>query len=957
LKLLITSILLILASSLHSQNFKNYQVDQGLLSNEVFHVIQDRTGYIWIATAQGVNRYNGHEFEKFTQFEGLPGSTVLELYEDYKGRIWFIGLYGKLSWFENDSIYIYPYNDSIFKYNTQNKQPIKSSFYVDKEDYLYISTYDCNPMKVSPNGKINLLGTKKKNTSEILTLNSKETLLLCNKKASYFKLINPIDTATLIINDHSRVGYRSTTLKLENDYLVNDFNDLYKIQKDGKVKKTTFLSDILWISKANGKIWISFLNNGVKSFSDLSFNNCDEHFLQNQSVSSVCFDHENGLWITTLENGIYYTPSLEIKTLHFDNQFNQIGVRHMTQHKNKLFFTGGYGQYYTYDFADLDSYTYSRGKKSQTSKMLKFIGDSLIISDLMKGTYTIFEEKITNSPTYINDLIKVINGKLLVAYRGSIKYFNQPNIYRIKFKDFFEIYSMINFQNDHIWFGTDKGLYQYKISSKTVEKLKLNNTEFDRINILKKDSLNNIWIGTRGNGLYQYRNNTVSHYSTNDGLPGNSISSIIRDQNTLWVGTNKGVGKAQFNKDTIDRKSFITISKGHGLNANEVNAIEKYKGHIFVATNKGLNYFPANIKSKLTPIRVSSLSINKKDTTLLNEYNLPHYLNTIKIDFAAFNYQRNTPITYFYKLDGVDDDWRQTKDLSVQYSSLSPGSYSFRLKVTNSYGIENTQINPIRFIINKPIYKTLWFIILSSIISATLLTITVYYYFRSKLRTIKKRNAIERELNRSRQHALSAQMNPHFIYNSLNSVQYYILKNDPSTSNEYLSKLGDLMRRILDNSEHTTIPLKEEIFALSKYIELEQIRFHGDFEYEIKIDEKIDTEFIKVPPLIIQPYVENAIHHGLRPSNGKKKLKVHIFAQQKQIHIEIIDNGIGIEKAKELRSQSSVKFKSHGTNITHKRLMLFDQLYKNKMDVKIHEAYPESKENKGTKVEIKFISF
>jgi LytS/YehU family sensor histidine kinase len=307
-------------------------------------------------------------------------------------------------------------------------------------------------------------------------------------------------------------------------------------------------------------------------------------------------------------------------------------------------------------------------------------------------------------------------------------------------------------------------------------------------------------------------------------------------------------------------------------------------------------------------------------------------------------------------MQGLENHWRKTNDLSILYSSLAPGKYKFMVKTINSYGKESLKPIEIIFQINKPYYKKWWFI--TGIIVIVLLVIAgiFYLFFKTKLREANKRNEIEKALNRSRQQALSAQMNPHFIYNSLNSVQNYILKNEPLKSSEYLSKLGDLMRRILNNSQHSSITLQEELEALKKYVEMERLRFHQDFDFEIIIDREIEPQKIKVPPLIIQPYVENAIHHGLRLREGEKQLKVHLFQQEEKIHIHIEDNGIGREKASRINSQSATKHKSHGLNITNKRLLLFEEAYSNNLTINTFDANPNDKQNKGTRVEIQFSS-
>ncbi len=195
-------------------------------------------------------------------------------------------------------------------------------------------------------------------------------------------------------------------------------------------------------------------------------------------------------------------------------------------------------------------------------------------------------------------------------------------------------------------------------------------------------------------------------------------------------------------------------------------------------------------------------------------------------------------------------------------------------------------------------------------------------------------------------------MNPHFIYNSLNSVQSYILKNDKIKSSEYLSKFSNLMRKVLDNSQNTFITLKEEFEALNLYIEMELIRFRNSFNYTLNIQDDINLNKFDIPPLILQPFVENAIHHGLRNKEGEKILKIDVVKKDKSVCIQIEDNGIGRKEALKIKQSKLNKYKSYGTEITTKRLTLFKESYKNDVDVRILDLDELRGGSTGTRVEI-----
>lgn len=936
---------------------KNYVVENGLLSTEVFHVIQDRKGYVWIATGQGVNKFDGYSFQNFTQLNGLPDNTVLELFEDYKGRIWFITLSGMLSWFENDSIHIYPHNKIIFDYNQSKRHPIKKSFYVDSADNVFISFYKAKPIRIDSTGRLHELTAPGEYVSIVKKVDKNRLIYSCINRN--FRVIlqnifdnNQFDTLNI------QTGFRSVAQLYRNHLLYSSFNKLFLFNKNGHSKTVDFDNDIIWLSKDDQELlWVGFINDGVKAYKNLNFEEPVFHFFKGEDVSSLVKDKEGGYWFTTLNNGINYLPSLDFRSIIPKNSPVNHSVSHLAAKDNKLWFTGGYGNYYTYDLETLVKKPYAEKNNEFPSRLLKFLGDSLIISDLRKGTYLIYNGQSKKiSPKFSSEVLKKRNKDFILFYRNTIEFVEEQKILLNKNKPFFDIYTVLNYNKDTIWLGTDRGLFQFSLVTNKLKKLTRHKLFNNRVNTLIKDKGQNTWVGTRGSGLLHVRDSTVKHYSLKDGLPGNSVNAITRVKNNLWIGTNRGIARIPLENDTLVTKKITKIVKGHGLIANEINDIESFKGYIFAATKKGISYFSEEIKGKSSSVYFTDCRINEKDTCLLDRYELPYNKNHVEITFVGINYQRNRPLEYYYKMQGLENHWRKTNDLSILYSSLAPGEYNFMIKTVNSYGIESVKPIEISFQINKPYYKKWWFI--TGIVLIVLLVISgiFYLFFKTKLREANKRNQVEKALNRSRQQALSAQMNPHFIYNSLNSVQNYILKNEPLKSSEYLSKLGDLMRRILNNSQHSSITLQEELEALKKYVEMERIRFHQDFDFDIIIDPEIDPQIIKVPPLIIQPYVENAIHHGLRLKEGEKKLNVHIYQQEKQTCIHIEDNGIGRERAGKLKSKSASKHKSHGLNITNKRLLLFEEAYNNNLTINTFDANSNDKYNKGTRVEIQFSS-
>jgi LytS/YehU family sensor histidine kinase len=248
-------------------------------------------------------------------------------------------------------------------------------------------------------------------------------------------------------------------------------------------------------------------------------------------------------------------------------------------------------------------------------------------------------------------------------------------------------------------------------------------------------------------------------------------------------------------------------------------------------------------------------------------------------------------------MEGFDRDWRQLKKGYVSYTNLDPGEYVFSVKGSNNDGIMNEQGDSIRVIITPPFWKTWWFRLSALVFVSGVLAFFIRYRINQVKAEERRKTEFNRQLSETRMQALRAQMNPHFIFNSLNSIQECVVtgKNDEAVS--YLSKFSRLVRMILQNSSKEEITLSAEIDSINLYLEVESLRFSKDFSYVLEVDPVLETELIRMPPMLVQPFVENALWHGLAHKEGEKSLVVRFHEWQNQLVCEVEDNGIGRNKA------------------------------------------------------------
>jgi anti-sigma regulatory factor (Ser/Thr protein kinase) len=349
---------------------------------------------------------------------------------------------------------------------------------------------------------------------------------------------------------------------------------------------------------------------------------------------------------------------------------------------------------------------------------------------------------------------------------------------------------------------------------------------------------------------------------------------------------------------------------------------------------------------------ITNILVNEESLPNRNKIYLDNDANNIRIEYLSIHFKSRGNVKYRYKLEGLDREWIYTTDLIASYPFLPSGDYVFIVEAANESGIWSKKTARISIHVNSAYWAKWWFY---TIISFFILG-GLFALYRIRFRTRAQKEKIQREMNQYRQMALTRQMNPHFIFNSLNAIQLYILQNDTRLSNKFLTKFSKLIRLILENSQTTLISLEKELLTLNLYLELESLRFKEKMEYAIDIQDEIDTLGVKIPPMIIQPFVENAIWHGLMNKNDQTtgQLGIIFSLEDENIICRIEDNGVGRAKAKEINTEKNNTHKSMGTTITQDRIELINSIYKTNISVEYIDLFDDKQESKGTVVKITF---
>lgn len=466
------------------------------------------------------------------------------------------------------------------------------------------------------------------------------------------------------------------------------------------------------------------------------------------------------------------------------------------------------------------------------------------------------------------------------------------------------------------------------------------------------------YIGCAIKGMYKFmwiddKFTFIDHLHTGNVLRSNNIQlSVIRQDSIMWLGTSLGIELLNLSKGTSvsfgnkENLPFLLIDRAMHFNKNN-----------FLITNTDDFIIWAN-EEQLTQTTQKNLylsSFKMKDHEIVNGAFWPdslpirlHYNeNFFKIELSSPGI---TGAVYAVrmKLEGFDTDWHELGNLyESNYTNVPHGEYLLKAELVNRLDKNLLQALTIPIIIKAPYWKTTWFIALIVILLNGLLLL----FYKLRVGAIKREEKIKTAYNKRiaeiEMQSLRSQMNPHFMFNSLNSIKHYIMKNEREKASEYLSNFASLIRSILNYSDTKFITLEDELRTLGIYIELEQLRFPRSFDYKLYIDEHLDTSEILVQPLLFQPFVENAIWHGLMHKEKDRRLQIECILKSNRLVCTIEDNGIGREKAAQIKSKSAAK-KSYGLNITEARIKAQDP----GTQIRIEDLYDDQKEPIGTRVTI-----
>lgn len=971
--------------------FTTYNRKNGLSNETINAIIETTDGDIWFGTDNGLNCLKRHD-EKVEVYlhdpsdsSTLSSNKINSLYQDVPGRI-LVGTSQGFNVFNMSSHHVQRYLSS--GYGSRNSRSNQINQILQSSDGFYWTATNFGLVEYDPKSRQSIRHLNRPEDENSLS-DSKVHVVYEDK---YGNIWAGTENGLSLLD---RKKQKFTVFRY-------DFSDPSSLSGNVVVSIFEDSSENFWVGTDGGGL--NIFNPGDSSFTRLPDGLHLKTGLSNNRVYDIVEDSQGNVWFGTFNGvGIWdkFKPRFNLYTSNPNDPeaLNNTFVWAFLEYHPHIFWIGtdkGINVFNsnTGNFSSLSSF-FSAENKLSSERVRTLLKDSygnvwigtrdagLNKLETKTGKVRSFQPSIQyhNSicDNYILDLYQNKKGLIWVGTNNGLNTID-PLTHEIKVfqhnpNDPRSISgnAVFDFLEDHegnFWLATLNGLNLYHPETNDFSSFKnvwhdKNKVTTDRLFCLYEDRDKDFWIGTRGGGLelFDRKTHTFKSWGVEDGMPNNVVYEILEDENGyLWMSTNWGI--SMFDKKN---ESFINFDVTDGLQSNEFNAkagLKSSDGLMLFGGMKGFNVFnPAQIKmNPKTPeiIITSFKKFNKPQPGQLIDGDtiiLSYDENFFSFEFSSLDYTNAVRSKYGYILEKYNPDWTYVDGRRhfAEYTNVDPGTYIFRVIGANNNGIWNSDGVSLNIIVLPPWYKT-WY---SRLLLVMLILFLIWFVIYSRVRRIRRKHLmekkvlkIEKQLFEIQQKALRLQMNPHFIFNSLNSIQSFILSNDIDLAVNYLSKFSQLMRLILANSRESIIPLTAEIEALVHYIEIEKLRFDNKFDYTITVDSAIDEEFLGIPPMLIQPYVENSIIHGLVHKTGHGKISINFKLQGEYLHCAISDDGIGRKKAMDIKKQNGLNAKSRGMLITKERLDILNKRGKDKYNVKVTDLEDKNGKPAGTKVEI-----
>ncbi len=917
--------------SLRGQGFRHFTIEDGLPSNRIYKVLQDSTGFIWIATDNGLVRFDGVRFKVFNTSNGMPVNDVWEMALDTRNRLWYITNAAELGFIRNDSVYGFRAKDR------QNFNP------------LYYNVSDSTIGFRNANGKYYFW------TGKAWTISKRHS------NEAYYQVLHPrflgigrdeqqIDRWFLITRDGDKVRLN---IKISGRYLfvnqvskdiftLSDHQKLAIVRLDSLYAKAIKIDTLfknfpraipsqIGLQWTEGNAWLLTDKNGnIKDW---------KRFEKVNEAHGVFKDRQGNFWVYTFGNGLWFFP----KTQH--------GLARFLKNR-KVHFVKKIGNEIFVHILDDGVYRWN----SVSSKFDKVL-------DYKAYVYNIFPGPENSMYVLGGTGIYIRTGSGWVWFDNwfgtngiantqklyfSIKSFLIKTNKFLQIEDTLSLSNVVQFCNTPVGLlaATNRGLFRIEEDKfSPVFAHQLSKTPIKDISVWKKDT----YVLTENGKIYRINPSGILHELKVEGLRGPIGVMAFDPEGKLWIGGEKGL--LVFARNENDSYRFLYgFHKMHGLMSEQVTGIVFDSLNVWVASYNGIVRFPVRMKPsrELEHLYLRFIEYGGHQRKQNKWKFRPK--SRLRIGFGMVDFMHPGYVQLYYRMM-PNGKWHRATSHEVSFERLAPGNYQFELNALAPDGIRK------KLKYEFSILPLWWQTTTARLLFVTLLTFLLLFtgsWIRKKRLQRKHEQLIrEKQWAEAELAALRSRMNPHFIFNALNGILYHIEKKEYRLSEKYLVRFSHLVRKIFELSAVKTVSLEKEIQFITDYLEVEKLRFKDRLSYCMDISPDVSMKE-KIPSMLLQPLVENALQHGLFHKQGKGHVCVEIRKSgPKGLVIRVKDDGIGLKRAAAMKKHTPGKHLSHATRILQGRIDLINRSGKWQISMQMHDRTQNENESYNTIVTLK----
>lgn len=1001
-----------MALSARAQSIKQFTVDDGLPSSNIYEVKQDRKGFYWISTDAGVVRYDGYSLKRMT---GEFSKDIWWTYEDADDVIWSLSVGRELAYLSEDSVYtkkvtfaddehktsisklfqdrfgyywmiagsmIFRFKDDEYSSIMYNRDlvdfskgvvplPMPTLHQEESGDIYLLTNYPITVWRADSLGAFNPVWIYQD------TLLSAYSGFIKQKLGYPYTLpdlMNSMAENPWVLSEKERTfnDFNTTVIYHNHDSLYIIHNGFVRALLNGTTKdlgqllpKEIMPKNHYRVIRLPGKY--VFIQNSGNFMTDYSFNHLPEYdFLKNYNINTVYEDYEGSLWVSTTSQGLLFVTKDAVQVAQLSpanvNGSRVIGIHPSSNGSVWVGYNNGYLCHLSSDSLEcFETDVIGTRDPNNILRDFRIIDNSLIA---MVGHYELHEFHLNTDGQLARQ------AKLLGTFETT-KTLNDSRSDKLYLQDYWgtsevamvsgdktiisrirrsrALAATVDEENDLIYISSYDGLYALSPSGDSIM--------LDESFLARKFNTgpgSTLWAVGRTSGVCLIDNRKARPIKALENTLVNDID--FEGDSVLWVATNEGAIMLERSSENNRFDIIRRLTLANGLPTNNVTAIYSDEEFIYVGTAEGfsrisktvLNTQPVGHKVILTKAVSRGLDLGIADSYVLQ----PDY-NSLEINYVYISPKSAGQILYYYKLDGIETEWQQTDETRIHYPFLPPGDYTFHLWAKDINGVPSSGEITLQVSVEEYWWKTTWFM---ALVISLVLTI-VFFIFLSRFRRLRARDRERAEMDNRiaelKLNALQSQMNPHFVFNVLNSIQDGFINNNFEEANRNLSDFSKLMRLFLESSDDRYITIAKEIQLLRYYIELERMRLDNKFEFEFILDDNVDPEEFRIPTMLLQPIIENSILHGLRYKDGKGLLTVSFeFNEGGILMISIEDNGVGRKKSEEINKNRKKDHVSKATGIIKDRIEIINSSGNDRIDIQYIDLM-EGEVAMGLRVELK----